>query len=100
MASAAPRHHFNPRPAPVMMQTHHHHRANSAPLIGLIAGVTGYALGSAINYNQATIIQAQSNNYALVNDKECFVIVSQSTGNITQKCVFANGGNNQILYVD
>lgn len=81
-----------PHPAPKVV---HHVHNNGAPLLTLASGILGFAVGTSIAsrpqvvYTAAPVIQN--------NDKQCFVTVSKSNGNVTQHCV---SGENQVLYVD
>lgn len=86
----------------------YHHR-DHIPVV-VAAGVAGMAVGGYVVSNQYrnTFIQpnqyrntvVQPNQYYPPEDeKQCFVMVSKSTGNVTKKCV--NSSNNyEILYVD
>lgn len=79
------------RPAQVRV-IHHHKSHHPEPFVFAAAGLLGFTLGNIISQssNQTT--------YNVINgDKECFVVVSKSSGNITQRCV---DGSNQVLYVD
>lgn len=78
-----------------------HHRHDYVP-VALAAGIVGTAVGSYIAANQYrnTVIQ-QGQYYPPENDKQCFVVVSKSTGNVTKKCVNVSDDNNyEVLYVD
>lgn len=84
-------HHFSPhKPAPTII--HHSHKGHHIePIATIAAGLIGFAIGNA----SAT---ANYTNYsATTDDKECFLVVSKSSGNVTQRCV---DGSNQVLYVD
>ncbi len=73
---------------------HHSHRPKHRiePLSTLAAGLIGFTLGN-ISSNSTGYT-----NYTVTNTgQECFVVVSKSSGKVTQKCV---DGNNQVLYVD
>ena len=83
------RHHHRPAPAKII---HHHKSHHNEPLAFVAAGVLGFALGNIISYSSG-----QTNYTVTTNDKECFLVVSKSSGNVTQRCV---DGDNQVLYVD
>lgn len=88
--AARPFHRPHHRPAPVVI--HKHHRGGlGTPLLALSTGLIGFAIGA------STAPQTQTVYYAPVEDKQCFAVVSKSSGNITQQCV---SGSNQVLYVD
>lgn len=85
----------------------YHHR-DHIPVVA--AGLAGMAVGGYVVSNQYrntiiypnqyrnTIIQPNQ-YYPPEDEKQCFVMVSKSTGNVTKKCV--NSSNNyEILYVD
>lgn len=84
------KHHINHKPTPVRIVHHKSHRPE--PLAFAAAGLIGFTLGNIIYHSSS---QA---NYNVNNDnKECFLVVSKSTGKTFQQCV---DGNNQVLYVD
>lgn len=91
-AYARPKGHHFRKHTPIKTVIHHSHKGHHIePIATIAAGLIGFAVGNAAastNYN----------NYSVVaNDKECFLVVSKSSGNVTQRCV---DGSNQVLYVD
>lgn len=79
-----------------------HHRHDYVPAV-LAAGIVGTAVGgyiAASRYRDAAVQPGQY--YPPENDKQCFVVVSKSTGNVTKKCVKTSDDNNnyEVLYVD
>ncbi|MBE6452256.1 MAG: hypothetical protein E7012_02050 [Alphaproteobacteria bacterium] len=83
------KHHHKPAHVRVV---HHHKTHHTEPLAFAAAGLIGFTLGNIISYSSG------QNNYIVSNDeKECFLVVSKSSGNVTQRCV---DGSNQVLYVD
>ncbi len=88
--AAKPFHRPHHRPAPVVIHKHHHGDLN-APLLAFSSGLIGFAIGA------STTPQTQTVYYTPVEDKQCFAVVSKSSGTITQQCV---SGSNQVLYVD
>ena len=88
------KHHNLPskHPAPVVVHHSHKPKHHVEALSTLAAGLIGFTLGN-ISSNSTNYT-----NYTITNTgQECFVVVSKSSGNVTQKCV---EGNNQVLYVD
>ena len=86
------KHLINPhhKPAPVRIVHHRYH--HTEPLAFAAAGLIGFTLGNIIYHSSS------QTNYNINNDyKECFLVVSKSSGKTTQRCV---DGNNQVLYVD
>ena len=88
--AAKPFHRPHHRPAPIVIHKHHHGDFG-APLLALSSGIIGFAIGA------STTPQTQTVYYTPADDKQCFAVVSKSSGNITQHCV---SGSNQVLYVD
>lgn len=94
-AQAWPFHHGrgHHRPAPTIVYKSHHHHFN-APLIALASGMAGFAVGS-------SMVSAAPGHYTVTSDtRQCFAVVSRSTGNVTQRCISSPNGDNQVLYVD
>ena len=78
--------------APVVIHHSHKTKHHIEPLSTLAAGLIGFTLGNVVHNSTSYT------NYNTTNTgQECFVVVSKSSGNVTQKCV---EGNNQVLYVD
>ncbi len=90
--------HHPPHP-PVVHVVRHHPRHDLA--WGVLAGVTGVALGSYVVANQARDVVYQPNQYYPEIDKKCFVMVSKSSGKVTKKCVnAADNEDTEVIYVD
>lgn len=90
--------HRPPHP-PVVHVVRHHPRHDLA--WGVLAGVTGVALGSYVVANQARDVVYQPNQYYPEIDKKCFVMVSKSSGKVTKKCVnAADNEDTEVIYVD
>lgn len=88
---ARPFHHGGHYHRPAKVIVHHSHHGE--PLLAVASGLIGFAVGTAT----ANAAQPVYTNYVAQDDKQCFVVVSKSSGNITQRCV---NGDNQVLYVD
>ncbi len=78
------------RPVPVVVH-HHKHHANAG--LAIASGIIGFAAGTILSAPLRTY-----NTYTVIDDnRQCFAVVSKSTGNITQQCL---SGDNQVLYVE
>ncbi len=96
LAGHRPRHFGHYRPPHPAKIVHHH---NWDPVAGLAIGIAGAAIGSIITSQN----QNQYANITYLNmepEKKCFILISQSTGKITKKCLSAPMENSEIIYIN
>lgn len=86
------KHHINPHHKPAPVRIVHHKSHHAEPLAVATAGLIGFTLGNIIYHSSS-----QANYNTTNDDKECFLVVSKSSGKTSQRCV---DGSNQVLYVD
>ena len=91
-AQAFPRHH-GPHPLPPAPRRVVIHHGGSDAAWSFLGGMLGAAAAG-------VYVAANQQNYYPIDEQQCYVVVSKSSGNITKKCVSTGINGAEVLYVD
>ena len=91
-AQAFPRHH-GPHPLPPAPRRVVIHHGGSDAAWSFFGGMLGAAAAG-------VYVAANQQNYYPIDEQQCYVVVSKSSGNITKKCVSTGINGAEVLYVD